>query len=211
MLKLFKRDPYKEFWKWFVANEEALFASTEPMSEVYQELYARLQKVHHTLVFETSAKPNAVRELTISADGAHEGIEHVEALVDVAPQLPRWKIIRFRSRNRDIIGNSIEVGDVKLSTSDIEYELKLYENAKSKMPIIGITLYMKGCGDPPDKAYMTIGFIMLDGAIGEYDMAMKVGPIEFKPWETKTDGEREPFAHLADHFDRVFERITTGG
>lgn len=210
MFKLFKRDRYNDFWKWFVANEQVLFESVDPTSPPIQELAARLRKVHETLTYETSAKPKDVRELTISADGLREGIEHVEALVDAAPPLPRWKIIRFRSRSRDIMGSSIEVGDVSLSTKDIEYELIPYENAKTKMPIIGITLYMKGCAEPPDKAYMTIGFIMLDTAIGEYDMAMKVGPIEFKPWDTKTDGEREPFEHLPDHFDMVFERITSG-
>lgn len=210
MLKLFKRDRYGDFWKWFQANEPALFGTADPMSDVYQELYQRLQKIHDTLVFETNANPSEVRELTISADGAHAGIEHVEALVDAAPKLPRWKIIRFRARNPRLIGNSIEVGDVKLSTSDIEYELKLYENAKSKMPIIGITLYMKGCAESPDKAYQAIGFIMLDGAIGEYDMAMKVGPIEFKPWEAEPDGKREPFEHLSHHFDLMFKHITEG-
>jgi len=209
-MKLFKRDAYKDFWKWFIANEPALFASSDPMSEVYQELYARLQKVHETLVFETDAKPSEVRELTISADGAHEGIEHVEALVDAAPTLPRWKIIRFRSRNPNLIGNSIEVDGVKVSTSDIEYEFGLFEVKNSKMPIIGITLYMKGCTEPPSDAYMTIGFIMLDGAIGEYDMAMKVGPIEFKPWEAKPQGKREPFEHLSHHFDLMFKHVTEG-
>lgn len=210
MLKLFKRDAYKDFWKWFVANEPALFASADPTSEVYQELYARLQKVHETLVFETNARPSDVRELTISADGAHEGIEHVEALVDAAPPMPRWKIIRFRSRNPKLIGNTIEVDGVRLSTNDIEYELKLYENKKARMPIIGITLYMKGCTEPPNSAHQTIGFIMLDGTIGEYDMAMKVGPIEFKPWEAKPDGTREPFKHLAHHFDLMFKHVTDG-
>jgi hypothetical protein len=47
-----------------------------------------------------------------------------------------------------------------------------------------------------------IGYRMLDGTLGEYDVETRLGLIKMLSPDTRTDGDRYPLAELPARFDR---------
>src|SRR5580765_7794630 len=164
-----RRSSPKQFWEWFTKHEDALF-NAGPMDALLQTaLAAQLAAVHKNLVWEVSPESEAPRELVISADGIREAFDAVEALVDVAPPLPRWKFTRFRPRVANYAELELKFGDVELNANAVEGALF------TDGVLIGIKLYIRGCNSEDEDPYLHASYILLDGCIGEYDMICKVG------------------------------------
>ncbi len=203
MLRFFHRkSPEQQFWSWFLKHEDRLFNS-RPMDDFWMaNMSPRLQRIHKDLTWETGPAKSGKRELIISADGIIAAFSAVEALVDAAPPLDRWTIIRFRPREPDYAGLRINFGKVSLCADDIECRLHAHGS------VIGIRLYIRGCKEPHEKPFVGAAFLLLDSALGEYDMECKAGPIEVLPFD-HDPGPRIPFAQLRDEFDSAFERHCT--
>ena len=73
---------------------------------------------------------------------------------------------------------------------------------------VGLYLYIPGYTEG-DSRFGQCGFLLLDEALGEYDVEMKLGLI-------KMFGEAEPqgsvihWSNSLRHFDDVYERLTAG-
>lgn len=106
--------PKQKFWKWFEANEAALFEVVRLSMEAAQqdcvapiiempifiELKDQLYKVHPTLPISINLGWEVIgndltAEFTISALGQLKLIHCVKELVALAPVLPRWRFIAF--------------------------------------------------------------------------------------------------------------------
>ena len=66
---------------------------------------------------------------------------------------------------------------------------------------IGITLFMDGYKESDYERYASVGFLLLDQALGEYDVETKVGTIDFTARTAKSKLARQPFSSLAKSFD----------
>jgi hypothetical protein len=53
--------------------------------------------------------------------------------------------------------------------------------------------------------------LLLDEALGEYDVETKVGLIEMFPPDAQVPGPRYPLRELPAHFDRVYANLQADG
>jgi hypothetical protein len=72
--------------------------------------------------------------------------------------------------------------------------------------IAGIYLFIPGFRED-DVSWKQIGYLMLDGTLGEYDLETRLGPIKMLSPDTRTDGDRYPLADLAARFDRLVAHL----
>jgi hypothetical protein len=183
------------FWSWFTKNESSLFDFKEAQEPIFEALRAQLEKVCPDLTFELSSIIDGKRGFIVSAEGLKSAFPAVEQLVNLAPSLPRWHFLKFRQRRNPIhdlkIGNRIvQAGDVAITMT------RHHDN-------VDLSVFIPGVED--EAALAQLGFLFLDQALGEYDVTMKVGAIEFSPKPERDDSSRFPLTKLPERFDRLIK------
>jgi hypothetical protein len=195
----------ERFWQWFTKNEPLLLsfdATQVPERErIFDSLSKELARIDADLTFEFGP-PVSPREFVISAGGIKRAFPAVSALVAAAPRLERWKVIAFRPRRPGTLSD-IELGGVKINADDVQ--LSLVTNGTTP----GILLFLPGYDDAV-LAYKQIGYLLLDMALGEFDVETKVGLIEMLRPEERTEGERYTLAELPERFDRLAASLGLG-
>jgi hypothetical protein len=159
------------FWNWFIQHEVELF-NFDPDQEIereklFDELATQLQKVSRNLTFEFGPK-GPTREFVISAAGIKSAFPAVVRLAEAAPGLDRWQITAFRPRRAPVM--TIEIGDNSVDPRDVQFSL--LNNGK----MAGIYLFIPGFRED-DVAFKQIGYLLLDEALGEYDVETRLGLI----------------------------------
>lgn len=182
------------FWRWFQVNEARLFDFESDRDKVFDELQVQLHKVKAGLTFEFGPKENGKRDFVISADGIKDVFPSVISLANAAPSLSRWKIIKFRPR-RDL--SPISLNGLQLSPEQVDFTIE------PDGPKIGITLFIDGYKESEHERYVGLVFLMLDQALGEYDVETKVGGIDFKTRTAKSKTPKQPFSALVRSFDEL--------
>lgn len=186
----------KKFWNWFVRHESDLFDFERDQERIFDHLAAELQKVDPDLTFEFGPKERT-REFVISAGGIKRAFPAVEALVNAAPPLDKWRVTAFRPRRSPCI---VEISGKQVDPADVQFTL--LDNGM----MAGIYLFIPGFRED-DIVFKQIGYLMLDDALGEYDVETRVGLIEMLPAEMPTDGARYPLSELPVLFDRLVARL----
>jgi hypothetical protein len=196
--KAFASSPEKKFWKWFVKNQDMLFEFEKDREKIFDKLAAEMNTVHPDLTFEFSpVLKNGKREFVISAGGIKSAFPAVEALFDSAPNLSKWKFIKFRPRRKPL--NDLKFGGKSIKASEVHY--KMFNDQEK----VGLIIFLDGYNDAEQNIYGNIGYLFLDEALGEYDIEMKVGFIEFHSRESEYFEGVRPLTELADHFDEYFK------
>jgi hypothetical protein len=198
----FGEAPEQKFWKWFLRHEDEFFrfdsAAVAERERLFDNLAAELRKVDGDLTFEFGPKDEK-REFVISADGLKRAFPAVAALVAAAPKLARWDVIGFRPRRPPCI---IEINGKRVDPSDVYFTL--LDNGKRA----GIRLFVPGFSEN-EAGLKQMGYLFLDGALGEYDVETELGFIEVLPSNSKTEGERCPLADLPSKFDALVRQLGT--
>jgi hypothetical protein len=182
------------FWKWFQNNEAMLFDFERDQEAVFDRLAGEMHKVHPSLTFEFGPKENGRREFVISADGIKDAIPSVESLYAAAPALERWQFIKFRPRRNPF---DIEYGGVSVKASSVSV---LLEPDGQKA---GITVFIPGYTQEGHNTYAGIAFLLLDQALGEYDVETRVGFIDVKA-PARTSVQTLSLQELPNAFDDYF-------
>ncbi len=171
-MRLFQRPTVEEgFWKWFQQNASALSQTKDFEGPLFSELSNRLASIRSGLVWEL-ALHGKERELTISADGDRQLFPVVKKLVASAPSIPGWRVNAFRQRRP--LDFAYRSGNTSLAADAIKFALSGPRDGKMDIDLY-IDNYGKGDEQIPRGA-----FILLDAAIGEYDMETKIGAIDFR-------------------------------
>lgn len=186
--------PEHEFWKWFRKNEGVLFDFERDRERTFDRLAAEMQKVDPGLTFEFGPKRDNRREFIISADGISDVFPKVESLFAAAPALSKWKFIKFRPRRMPF---DIEYNGISVKSDSVRVRLKP-DGGK-----IGVTLMIPGFKETDYGNWVAIAFLFLDQALGEYDVATRVGAVEVQGPAGKPG---LPVAELAAAFDAYFAR-----
>lgn len=191
----------QEFWDWFVGREAELFdldaRQEDERGKVFDELASQLNKVHRELSFELG--PNSARrEFVISGSGIKNAFPSVTSLVAAAPTLPRWKITAFRPRRSPV--NVVEYRGRRIDPKDVQFTL--LSNGKTPGIRLFIPDYKEG-----ETAMKVIGYLLLDEALGEYDVAARLGMIAMHSPDAHTEGERYTFTELPGRFDVLVESL----
>jgi hypothetical protein len=191
----------KQFWDWFLRHEARLF-DFDPQRELERELIfdnlaAELQKIDPNLTFEFGPR-DIRREFVISAGGIKGSFPAVSALTSAAPDLHRWKIIAFRPRRTPI--NIVEFGGKWVDPKDVQFTL--LDDGR----LAAIYLFIPGFQED-DIALRQAGYLLLDEALGEYDVETQLGGIKMLPPDEKTGGDRDALVHLPKRFDDLVSKL----
>jgi len=186
------------FWRWFSerADQYRAFTVDSPDRErLFNELSKALNRVCRGLQFEFGAgEDGAPAELVISADGIRDRIPAVQALVASAPDMPGWKVLAFRSR-KPLSDIQLQVGAGTFDAEQLWYRLERDQGQ------ISADIYISGLGEADQDAANFVGFMMLDCALGEYDVMTRVGALSFQA------APEDPAAHGLKRFDTLPEEF----
>jgi len=95
---------------------------------------------------------------------------------------------------------TLRIGDKKVDPDDVRCQL--FKDGDK----VGIMLFFKDYSEDEEDIYGQIGYLMLDQALGEYDVETKVGFIEFTSNESKYYDGAFPLSALAEYFDELTEK-----
>jgi hypothetical protein len=200
MFSLFRKTPAQAFWTWFKKNESLLHDFELDRDTAFAALRAALERYEPELAFEFGPKDAAgQRELVLSANGIKSKFPAVQALVAAAPRLDRWRFTAFRPRRDPMM--QMALGSFAIKPEDIDCCLLLDDGE------LGLQLFFRGWTEALEPSFGHVGFLMLDAAIGEYDVSMKVGVIQFLAFEMHRDAERFPLTELARRFDAQYAQL----
>src|ERR1700733_3691889 len=192
----------ERFWNWFVHREPELFdfdATREAEREaIFRDIASQLHKVDPDLTFEIGPNGTPKREFIISAGGIKRAFPAVVSLAGAAPPLERWQFTAFRPRRSSI--SAVEIRGKRVDPRNVQFSL--LDNGK----IAGLYMFIPGFRDD-DIDLKQIGYLLLDEALGEYDVESRLGLIKMLPPDTRTEGERYPLAELPVRFDELVSRL----
>lgn len=187
------------FWNWFVRNSELLATYQTNNEQVLDAIQDRLHQVNESLAFEIGRSEDGVHEFIVSADGIREFFPEVIELVKAAPRIQGWRIIAFRPRTPDMRQWNLEYEGLSLSYSDFWYA-STDEGEK-----LALTLFVRGMDESNSDPMHGAMYLMLDAALGEYDVETKIGTIELEPLTGGPDASGlKPIKELASEFDCRF-------
>lgn len=184
MLKLFKKvDPIEVFWSWFYENKDRISKIQPPHDPMIQEIGKRLQKISPALCWESSED-----DFVVSADGIRAVFPLVEKVVAAEPRMPGWTVTAFRQpKDADLTmgGRTYDGNSVRIVVAKRE-------------GLTDVTVFLDGLNEENRDSMSGAGFLLLDCAIGEYDVATKLGAINFQPMALAPGGHL-PLSDLKDY------------
>jgi hypothetical protein len=187
----------QKFWKWFLRHESELLEFESDRETVFDRLSKELGKLDPHLTFEFGPK-EPKREFVVTAGGIKSAFPAVVALADAAPALDRWRVTAFRPRRNPC--GIIELGGKRVDLADVQFSL--LDNGK----IAGIHLFIPGFLES-DVDFKQIGYLLLDEALGEFDVETRLGLIQMLSPDSATEHERYPLVQLPALFDGLISRL----
>ncbi len=163
----------RAFWAWVASHVDALKAVKTGHEPVTAQLAAELEKVEPGLVFELGLGREPF-ELIISADGETKWFPAVKRLVASAGPIPGVKVIAFRPR-KDVDGFSMDVGERKLAGSELWFVAKADREHPGR---VAVEIYVEHLDDAQAEQLKTGAFMLLEAAVGEFDLETKIGTID---------------------------------
>jgi len=107
-------------------------------------------------------------------------------------------VIAFRPRRTPI--NTVEIRGKRVDPRNVQFSL--LDNGK----IAGIYLFIPGFRED-DVDFKQIGYLLLDEALGEYDVESRLGLVKMCSPQTVADGDRYPLADLPTLFDQLVSQL----
>lgn len=192
------KSSYTSFWDWFIKNQDKIFEFEKNQDAVFDELTSRMEKVNKNLTFEfSSVREDGRRDFIISADGIKSAFPAVEALYSQVPKLEKWNVIKFRPRRT--ISDSLTLNNKTIYTKDISFLI-----VKDEVPNkLGILMFFVDYSESERDYFGQISFLLLDEALGEYDVETKVGVIASFSTESAYYKSALPLSQLSEDFDII--------
>jgi len=188
-----------DFWAWFQENEGKIWNIDKNREKVVDMLSEAIHLVDPGLTFEIGAVDEyGKREFVLSADGISSNIPKVESLFLSAPELARWRVIKYRPRS-SIANAQIEMGGKKISAGDIRFQV--FNDGEK----IGILLLFESYSAERRNQFAAFGFLFLDRALGEYDVMTRVGFVDFAGRESNLFADARRLPELPGMFDDYFK------
>lgn len=185
------------FWEWFGAHEARLFVLDSEGDPLFCALAEALEAVHTDLCFELGAvAADGCREFVISAGGNSQAFPVVERLLRMAPQLQRWRWVKFRPRRMPL--HAIEFGGKSVRVDEVHYAL--VRDAQRA----GVILFLEHYNSAEQGVFQQIGRLLLDEALGEYAVATQLGFVEMQSRASRYFPHALPLRELSSAFDAFF-------
>lgn len=195
------------FWQWFTGNADfyrALPEAADAQDELFAALQLQLDRIAPDLFFVINDAEDGHCDLVLSPDGNLELFPVIEALVAAAPKLTGWKYTAYRQRGPADV--SIQINDFTLGPEQIYFALAPDGEQ------IAITLHIADYNLFTDHQLGVASFLLLDNALGEYDVALKVSAIGREPMPEGPSGHGlQPLDELPATFDAFYAEMRANG
>ncbi|WP_263419237.1 hypothetical protein [Terriglobus albidus] len=112
--------------------------------------------------------------------------------------MPQWKITAFRPPRA--LFPTVELNGRIVNLEDLSFSL--LDNGK----IAGIHLFLPNFRED-DVTLQQIAYLLLDDALGEFDVEMNLGLIKMLDVASPEEFKRYPFRELPEMFDRLSRRL----
>ncbi len=189
------KTPEQKFWNWFEKNQQMLFDFENDREGIFDKLAIQMHKIDDNLTFELGPVIDNQREFVISADGIIKSFPSVEKLYESAPDLDKWKFIKFRPRRKPM---GIQLNGMEIKPESVKCQLFKDDDR------VGLMLFFKNYKNDESNTFERIGYLLLDQALGEYDVETKVGFIEFASQESEYYKNAFSLSELVTRFDELF-------
>ncbi len=194
-------EPQRTFFDWLTTNEDELALQISQSDAVggLKVLTEKIHESHPLLVVELAVDrtPAGVHTIVISADGDLAKFAGVKQFVTGAPaSLKHFKVVAFRQRRQG--DEKIQVEDQEFSTADFFYrELRRSEGK------LDIEILVKGMNAENNAKMIKAATLLLDGALGEYDSATKLGEVNLTTMPADPPPNVKPLAAIAQAVDSL--------
>jgi hypothetical protein len=197
-----KPTPEETFWKWFQKNEARLWEFEKDQQVIMDELSLSLYRYKEDIVYEVSSIENGKREFIISADGLKELFPSVQSLHKAAPKMKRWEIIAFRPRMENYSKFKLEYAGKDFDPALLWFHSRVENN------YFDLILYHPEYEEDERNCYISGSYILLDMALGEYDVVTGIRYIDQQklPDNPKEEGLK-PFSELQNTFDNYKKNL----
>ena len=198
---VFNAGDTKGFWQWFSQNEVELasgftsyFAGQNRDDAHGDELGGALKRFHPELVFEMGKLESGKLDFVISADGIFDNFPAVLSLYRGSPESSRFQFTAFRQRAPHL---SLSMFGETFQAETTQFTIKPSEYHEGKFDL---TVFMGHF--PLDlKQLRHAAFILLDTAIGEYDMETLIGGFEVLEVPPAFETSARPLTELPAYLD----------
>lgn len=168
----------KQFWSWFEANNaKYLFLKemqpelkTQAMKDFQKVLQDYCQSVYFLIGNETYERK---RELIITAEGNKDYFNHVEFLIDNAPSLDRWELLKFKPP----MGTGFKAVIQNREFDPRVTRCLLLEDAENP-DIIGLRMYYNDFNITYKRNFAYGTYVMLDMLLGEKSATLDINHLE---------------------------------
>ncbi len=157
-----------------------------------------IERVDQGLSFEIGAVDDlGKREFILSANGISSNIPKVESLFLTAPEMPHWRVRKYRPRLSS--PGQIVVNGKTIAATDIRFQVF---NDDDK---IGILLLFDDYSEENQSQFIKIGFRFLDRTLGEYDVMTRVSFVDYAGKESNMYSGALRLLELPKVFDDYFK------
>jgi hypothetical protein len=178
------------FWKWFEANAETL-RKRDDIQATMLTINGQLDKVDPS-VFAEVGRDGDKLALVITADGDKSLFPVVEQIHAARPTVAGWTVVAFRQRDKS--GFTIKMNGKEVKPSQVKF-VGAPSGGK-----LDVELFIPGFTTTDEMG--ALGFILLDHAVGEYDMETRIGGIDFAPL-SKAPANAKPLTQLPAMVDAL--------
>lgn len=194
-----------QFWTWFQTNQQHLASIENPGDKVHVELGEYLRNIDDGLTFEIGKVAGDKRELAVSADGIPELFPLVKQVVAAAPKMERWQVVAFRQRVPVTALKELAIrgGPAGGGGEQIDLAAKDMRGSVTRAgDKANVAVFIKNYTGTEGQQNMVL--VMLQQALGEYDLVTKVGDIRFASIEEDDKKDSVPFEQLGSALDNAF-------
>jgi hypothetical protein len=194
-----------KFWNWFQTNQQLLSSTENPGDKAHVELGENLKSIEEGLTFEIGKATDEKREIAVSADGIPELFPLVKQVVAAAPKMEKWQVVAFRQRVPAAALKELAIrgGPAGGGGEQIDLAAKDMRGSISRAgDKANVAVFMKNYTGKEGQQNMVL--VMLQQALGEYDLVTKVGDIRFASIEEDDKKNSVPFEELGSALDNAF-------
>lgn len=166
------------FWKWFASYETKFSKEKIQRDKFVSDVVDEIRGLSPNLTVEIS--PGDIDTMAISADGVESDFPLVQALVSKAPVLKGWKIVAFRQPGK-IKGTILEFPEITLDPE------KMWIYPIEKDSGFSLIVYFSDYTETKRNLFIKGSYILLDNAIGEYDVVKGIAALDFKKLPPEKD------------------------
>lgn len=170
---------YSAFWQTIREQEDRL--ASLPHREAMEGISEYLSAHFPDLSPEITDSKTKKYTLIFTAHGIAEHFEDVVLLTRSAPDLKHFDVEAFRQR-ANLSGFDMKMGEFSLNCDDV------YVRHQAWRGRVALELsFAKEIPEGLDDHARNMAFILLDHMLGEFDFAVKVGPVDFVDYDENSD------------------------